>query len=529
MHLRPRLRCWASRAVLTGSFVSLAVSAAARSPREDERDREKLAPMRIMEFSADSFGATPGGAQDIGFFRDRVAAGEIPHPNVFTPEGLFSEHDLPMKGAEADKSAACKQLLCVAGEATDVGLIVQPEVRYLAQLGFTSGLSPKTWHRPPVTLIAVVDKSGSMSGQPLELVKESLHQIASQLGADDRLGIVLYGDRSHVHLAPTSGADKRALAAAIGRIESAGSTAMEEGLKVGYGLARSEARNAKGTTRVMLFTDERPNVGATDATSFMGMAEAASRDGIGLTTIGVGVQFGAELATKIANVRGGNLFFFPDLAKMKATFQDELDMMVTELAYDLEMTIQPASGLAVAGVYGVPGQMLEWTKDGGIALKISTIFLSKKAGAIYVAFKGAGADALPGPRVPVGSDVGWARLGYALRDGKRETSEVVFTLGARAAASVGLTRGALLVDEVTALKSATALHHEKNDQEGAYQIVHALASLLGQSRDPELANERELTRKLEATLAKLSGHQGEPPPLRERSPVDPVSGLPHPE
>src|SRR5207253_365270 len=152
--------------------------------------------------------------------------------------------------------------------------------------------------------------------------------------AADQVGIVLYGDRSHVHLAATSMARKADILAAIDAIESAGSTAMEDGLKVGFQLARDSKKGFTGTTRVMLFTDERPNVGATDADSFMGMAEAASKDGIGMTTIGVGVQFGAELATKIAGVRGGNLYFFSDVTKMQKTFKEEFDTFVTELAYD---------------------------------------------------------------------------------------------------------------------------------------------------------------------------------------------------
>ncbi len=82
----------------------------------------------------------------------------------------------------------------------------------------------------------------------------------------------------------------------------------------------------------MLFTDERPNTGATDAESFMGMAENASHGGIGLTTIGVGVQFGAELATKISSVRGGNLYFIRDAADIKTLFTGQLDYMVSELA-----------------------------------------------------------------------------------------------------------------------------------------------------------------------------------------------------
>ena len=173
--------------------------------REHSKAMESVHPMRMAapsaaySFDADlEMGATPGGAQDIAFFRDRAAHGEIPHPNTFTPEGLFSEHDLPVA-----TGTKCMQTLCATGEAMAAELLVQPEVRYLAQLGFSSGLDAKTFKRAPVHLVAVIDKSGSMSGQPLDLVKESLQKVVTQLGPDDELSIVLYGDRSHVYMQPT--------------------------------------------------------------------------------------------------------------------------------------------------------------------------------------------------------------------------------------------------------------------------------------------------------------------------------------
>src|SRR5262245_12305455 len=189
---------------------ALVLAAAVAPAHADKKKREKLEmappaapePAAAYDFDMEAvdgdFGATPGGAKDISFFRDRVAAGEIPHPNVFTPEGLFSEHDLPLVAAKP-----CKQLFCVNGEAMEATLMVQPEVRYLAQLGFSSGLKQGEWKREPLNLIAVIDKSGSMSGQPLDLVKESLMQVVSQLNSDDQIGVVLYGDRVHVYLQPT--------------------------------------------------------------------------------------------------------------------------------------------------------------------------------------------------------------------------------------------------------------------------------------------------------------------------------------
>ena len=60
--------------------------------------------------------------------------------------------------------------------------------------------------------------------------------------------------------------------------------------------------------------------------------------------------------------------------------------------------------------------------------------------------------------------------------------------------------------------------------------MHALASLFRRNNDESLAAERKLVLEVEKTLAKLSGHQGEPgsgPGHRpEGGPVDRVSGLP---
>lgn len=519
--------------VLTLATLTLCMGPAHGTP-ERERERERH-PMKAhaYDFSAESFaapspamGATPGGAQDIQYFRDRVKAGEIPHANTFTPEGLFSEHDLPLAAG-----SVCDQTLCTVGEAGRAALIAQPEVQYLAQLGFSSGLDPATFRRAPLNLVAVIDKSGSMSGQPLDLVKESLLRVLDQLGPDDQLSIVLYGDRAHEHMPPTPVRNKDAIAARIAAIESAGSTAMEEGLRVGYELAQRSARGFRGATRVMLFTDERPNVGATDRHSFMGMAREASQAGVGLTTVGVGVQFGAELATAISSVRGGNLFFFPDSARMTKVFREEFDTMVTELAYDLKLEVSPAAGLKIAGIYGIPGKAVEWAPGGAIRVSVETIFLSRKKGAIYVAFAPADRN-LPAPQPAAGRPLGRVSLAYleagsagaATRSGKPRASAVDLVFKTGATASVGLRRGALLVDQATALAKASALHHEKNDQEGAYQLVHALASVYRQDRDPDLADERTLVFALERTLARLSGHAGEPAPRAIA--VDGVTGLP---
>ena len=467
---------------------------------DDDDDEEEFTLEEIV-----TMGATPGGAQDISYFRDEVKEGGLPHPNTLTPEGLFSEHDLPLS-----QTKPCTQLLCISGQATSAHLLVQDDVRYLAQLGFESNLTPKTFSRDPLNLIAVVDTSGSMGGKPIETVRESLLQVASQLRKGDQMAIVRYSDRVEVVLHPTNASKLKEINNAIMSLVISGSTYMEAGLALGYQVAQESAGQFKGTTRVMLFTDERPNVGSTDAESFMDMAEKGSHKGIGLTTIGVATHFGAELATKISSVRGGNLFFFPDVADMKRVFTDEFDTLVTELAYDLHLVIRPEKGLRISGVYGIPGEVLKWEgKD--IHLEVSTIFLSLRKGAIYVAFSPDNTRGLPVETVKEGRSVGTVDLTYVqAKSGEKENSRFSLVVASEESIGVGLKRGIMLVNEYTSLEEAAKAHYEANNQEKAYQAIRALATLFRYDDDPDLAKERTLVFTLEETLAKKSGHHGEP-------------------
>jgi Ca-activated chloride channel family protein len=335
----------------------------------------------------------------------------------------------------------------------------------------------------------------------------------------DQLSIVLYGDQSHVHLAPTSLRERARVLRAIDAIKSAGSTAMEAGLRVGFDTAFRSKSGFSGTTRVMLFTDERPNVGATDKDSFMGMAREASRRGVGMTTVGVGVQFGAELATAIGSVRGGNLVFFADVPEMTKRFTRDFDTFVTELAYDMHLTVRPTRGFRLVGLYGVPGDLVKRTPDGGLSMTIETIFLSRDKGGIFFAFAPANDGSLPANAAVLGE----ASLSYTDTQNKKQSDRLGFPLLAPEKLPLGLARGLLLVDEITTLKQASALHGQNNKTEQAYQLVRALKKKFSETRVPGLDKEKKLIEKFDATLTHLSGHRGEPSRVSQR---DVLTGMP---
>jgi Ca-activated chloride channel family protein len=503
MSVSNRLPLRAVLGFLAGS--ALSVSAAMQQPNDEESQLlEEIivtAGMRV----------TAGGAQDLKFARAEISGGRIPHPEAITAEGLLGEHDLTLLPA-----AKCKQLLCLVGESTAARLPALPHARYLVQLGFASSISEATWDREPLNLVAVIDKSGSMSGQPLALVKRSLRGLLENLREGDQLSIVLYGDRSHVHMQPTraSLSTLPRMQRAVDRIESEGSTNMEEGLEVGYEVARRTRATFDGITRVALFTDEQPNVGSTDAGSFIAMAREASLDGIGLTTVGVGVQFDSGLATALSSTRGGNLFFLDGAAAADALFTDELDYMVSELAYDLTVTLRPADGYRIAGVYGVPAEVLGWHDGTSVTITVPTLFLSRPGGGLFVSL--APEDALADlPQRPLEADAPLLAVSHSyVPVGGTAGESGSLTVGAPAAASSdGLTLGHALIDEYLSLRAAAAAHHIANDDEQAYTIVRGLydrlSSVESKALRRDISAERATVAVLLHKVAFLSGHGSE--------------------
>jgi Ca-activated chloride channel homolog len=480
-------------------LLPLTLNASIPPDREDQLDEVVVTgAMRVGQ----------GGAQDINYFRGEVAFERIPHPNDFTAEGLMSEHDIVLPATDT-----CRQLFCLTGDAVKADLLAVPQARYLVGVGFATNIDGKKWHRDPVNLIAVVDKSGSMSGAPLQLVRESLIEVAEQLHDGDQMTIVLYGDRAHVHL-DTTKADHGGVAriiSSIKDIESEGSTFMEEGLKLGYHIANTTAPAFKGRTRLMLFTDERPNVGRTDSSSFMNMATTASREGIGLTTIGVGVQFGAELATKISSVRGGNLYFIRDTADVQSLFANQLDYMVSELAHDLSISITPRPGLKIGGVYGVPGELLGWQDQTTVRVTIPTVFLDNHGGGIFFTLMPETAAAFL-PEKHDNAALADVAVSYQpLKAAALPESHTIAVALKDGEPSQGMRLGHALIDEFTVLHEATSAHYLRNDQETAYQLLAGFQGRLAQTTLPDMDKEKELIDSLHARMAYLSGHGGEIP------------------
>lgn len=325
------------------------------------------------------FGVTTGGQQDIASARSIIESGGVPSPASVTVEGFLSEHDIPVTQPDnADELFAT-----VAAAWNDDFNAFTPLAT--VQLGFGTNIDADAFERAPLNIGLVIDISGSM-GEPadrttstsrLEAVKIAVDRLLAQLDDNDRVSIVAFNALALTRLEAAAGTDVAAIKGAIDRLVPEGSTDLARGMRAAYQVLernQSDDRN----DRLIVFTDAlltaRP--GSQEEELLDVMELYADRD-IGATLFGIGSDFGNETALAISQIRGGNYFFLSDFDRIVSVFDDEFDLLVTPVAFDVNLVMSIPFSLDVEGVYGIPA---EEPFPHVLELEIPTLFLSNRDG-----------------------------------------------------------------------------------------------------------------------------------------------------
>ncbi len=291
-------------------------------------------------------GVSFGGQQDIGEFRGILENGELPGPDTLDANGFFNEH------FNAPPATECTDVLCLTpGVAVGRDWLTGAHQATL-QIAVNTNVDPTTIVRRPLDLVVVVDHSGSMwDDQRLDKVKVGLHALVDNLGEGDRLALVEFDDTVDV-LAPfAETTNKDELHAIITSLTPRGATNIYDGLSAGLSLA-AEVHSNERQSRVIFLSDGMATAGNTSTPAIIEMTDGYIEQGIGLTTIGVGLSFDVSLMRGLAEHGAGNFYFLEDAAAATEVFEQELDYFVTPLALDVHVTAAAGSGWQLGEVVG---------------------------------------------------------------------------------------------------------------------------------------------------------------------------------
>ncbi|HLW00691.1 MAG TPA: VWA domain-containing protein [Ktedonobacterales bacterium] len=248
------------------------------------------------------------------------------------------------------------------GSGANVTLRVRPERRLIREDGsfrhidFQVQVSQETARteaaRTPLTLALVLDRSGSMQGEKMQIARQAALGVLERLDERDQAAVVVFDDRIDIvqAKAAVTPALKASVRAALALIEARANTALHEGWLTGCNALASErlpAANA-GLSRCFLLTDGLANVGVTDpeqiASEAAGIREHA---GIGTSTFGIGNDYNELLLGPLAVAGGGQFHHLRTADEIANTFIGELGDLLAVSARQVRLEIEVETGVQI--------------------------------------------------------------------------------------------------------------------------------------------------------------------------------------
>ncbi len=230
-------------------------------------------------------------------------------------------------------------------DAVDVGLQMRrtnAETGEFTLLLFAQGRALAAADRPAMNLVFSLDTSGSMSGESIELLEDSMTALAGTLRAGDRVSLVRWDTSQAVLLAghEVSGADDPTLIGAIEGLSASGGTDLEAGLTTSYALAK-QYYIAGGLNRVVLISDGGANAGETSIDLIAASAADENQQSIYLMGVGVGSAqtYQDALMDAVTDAGKGAYLFIDSPEEAERMFGENFVSLASVAARDVKMRL----------------------------------------------------------------------------------------------------------------------------------------------------------------------------------------------
>ena len=210
----------------------------------------------------------------------------------------------------------------------------------LARIGL-KGRDLDLANRPSSNLVFLLDVSGSMeNANKLPLLRRALKMMVEHLGENDRVAIAVYAGSSGLVLPSTPCSDKQVILDALDRLQAGGSTNAGQGIELAYDTAVANFIEG-GVNRVILCTDGDFNVGVTNQSDLIELAEAKAKSGVFLTVLGFGMgNYKDSTLEKLADKGNGNYGYIDTISEARKILVQEMGATLVTIAKDVKIQVE---------------------------------------------------------------------------------------------------------------------------------------------------------------------------------------------
>ena len=173
----------------------------------------------------------------------------------------------------------------------------------------------KEKENPSLGMVLVIDKSGSMDGEPIEMAKSAARSAVELLGKRDYVGVIAFDGESFVISEMQSARNKGKISDEIARIDAGGGTVMYPAMELAYEMLSATSAKLK---HCIVLTD-----GVSSPGDFEGLTQTMVSSKMTVSTVGAGEGADIELLEAIARVGKGRHYHTTDPAQVPQIFAKE--------------------------------------------------------------------------------------------------------------------------------------------------------------------------------------------------------------